>query len=233
MKQKTHKLISAVFFLSLLLGVAAACNDEPIARVKADFSTDKEVYNLYDEVVLTNLSSAEGAEIDVYKWEWGEGEASFEETPSIAISSDKVGSMRIRLTAVASARNVGDTCSRVIRFTDGNIAPKAGFDWSPTPVYTGRLLQFTDTSTDSDGRIISWLWNIGGVEFTEQNPAVFAAPDGKVKAGPSTKAVTGDIDPLQPPVQIADTLTVSLKVTDNGFKSDSLTRKILIYNEED
>ncbi len=228
----THKLLFGTLCCSLLLGAAAGCKHEPSARVKADFTTDKEVYNLYDEVVLTNLSSAEGAEIDVYKWEWGDGQASFEEVPSEVITSDEVCSFRIRLTAVASSRNVGDTCSRVIRFVDENLPPEADFTWSPEFVYKGQVLQFTDTSTD-DGKIKSWLWNIGGVEFTEQNPSIFAAPDGKVKQLASTKSVIGDIDPLLPPVQQGEVLTVTLTVTDNGFKTDSVTKEIMIYTQDD
>ena len=230
----THKTTFGMLCCcAILVAAVFGCTQKPTVTVKADFATDKEVYNLYDEVLLTNLSTADGASLDVYKWEWGEGNVSYEAVPSIAPTSDRECTFRIKLTAVASSVSVGDTCSRVIRFTDGNVPPKADFSWSPTPVYIGRLLQFTDASIDSDGRIVSWLWNIGGVEYTEQNPAVFAAPDGKVKGSPATKTVIGDIDPLQPPVQMADTLTVSLKVTDNGFKTDSLTRKILIYNEED
>ena len=123
-------------------------------------------------------------------------------------------------------------CSRIVRFVDENTPPKADFTWSPETVYNGQQLTFTDTSTD-DGKIVSWLWNIGGVEFTEQNPTVIAAPDGKVKAMSATKSVIGDIDPLQPPVQQAETLTVTLTVTDNGFKTGTITKKISIYNEDD
>ena len=228
----THKLLFGTLCCSMLLGAAAGCKNEPGAKVKADFSTDKEVYNLYDEVVLTNLSSAEGAEIDVYKWEWGDGQASFEEVPSEPITSDEVCSLRIRLTAVASSRNVGDTCSRVIRFVDENTPPRADFTWSPETVYKDQTIQFTDTSTD-DGRIVSWLWNIGGVEFTEQNPSIAAAPDGKVKNMVSTKSVIGDIDPLHPPVQQGEILTVTLTVTDNGFKTDTITKEIMVYTQDD
>ena len=229
MKKMTHKLLIG---MTLVLGVAIACQNEPGARVKADFSTDKQVYNLYDEVVLTNLSSAEGAEIDVYKWEWGEGQASFERVPSEVLTSDKTCSFRIRLTAVASSHNVGDTCSRIVRFVDENTPPKADFTWSPETVYNGQQLTFTDTSTD-DGKIVSWLWNIGGAEFTEQNPTIFAAPDGKVKSLALKRSVSGDIEPLNPPVQQGETLTVTLTVTDNGFKTDSVTKEIMIYTKDD
>lgn len=228
MKLRTYKLLSA----ALLLGVAVGCNDGPSVRVKADFSTDKEVYNLYDEVVLTNLSSAEGAEIDVYKWEWGDAQASFKEIPAEPITSDKVRTMRIRLTAVASACNVGDTCSRVIRFVDENVPPTADFSWSPEPVYKGEPLHFTDISTD-DGRIVSWLWNIGGEEFTEQHPTIIAAPDGKVRPAADSRSVIGDIEPLLPPVQQGERLTVTLTVTDNGFKTGTVTKEIMIYTQDD
>ena len=99
-------------------------------------------------------------------------------------------------------------------------------------MFKGQTLQFTDTSTD-DGRIVSWLWNIGGAEFTEQNPSISAAPDGEVRQLAPTRSVVGDIDPLQPPIQQGEILTVKLTVTDNGFKTDSVTKEIMIYTQDE
>jgi photosystem II stability/assembly factor-like uncharacterized protein len=48
-----------------------------------------------------------------------------------------------------------------------NIPPTAGFDFTPM----GLTIAFTDTSTDPDGQVVSWLWDFGDdVTSTEQHP---------------------------------------------------------------
>ena len=213
--------------------MAAGCTQPHSVRVKADFTTDKEVYNLYDEVALTNLSFADGGEIDIYKWEWGDGNVSFEEVPSSSVTSEVEAEIRIRLTVVVSAYNVGDTCSRVVRFVDGNIPPTADFTWSPTPVYKGRTILLSDTSTDPDGKIVSRIWNVAGVEYTDEAISIVAMPDKPAPSHVATRGVAGDIDPLTPPVQVAEMMTVTLTVVDNGRKEATITKQIPVYNEDD
>lgn len=52
--------------------------------------------------------------------------------------------------------------------TAGNVAPTADF----TTKIRGKRVQFSDQSSDSDGRIVSWHWQFGdGETSTEQNPS--------------------------------------------------------------
>ena len=78
----------------------------------------------------------------------------------------------------------------------------------PTPGFTisgqGRNAQFTDTSTDPDGDIVSWVWDFGdGTSAGAQSPA-------------HTYAAAG-------------TYTVTLTVTDAGRNTRSFVRTLIIH----
>ena len=81
----------AVLALSLL---AAACNKAP--SVKAYFTTDKEVYEIFDEVLIQNLSSAKGTTIGMCKWEWN-GNVVYKDDPGVIVFQE-VGEYPIKLT---------------------------------------------------------------------------------------------------------------------------------------
>jgi PKD repeat protein len=72
-----------------------------------------------------------------------------------------------------------------VEFTVGsNDAPTAGFTWSATAL----TVDFTDTSTDSDGTVVEWSWDFGdGAASTAQNPSHTYAADGSY---PVTLTVT-------------------------------------------
>lgn len=59
----------------------------------------------------------------------------------------------------------------------GNHAPLVGFAYEPAEALVNQEVQFTDTSTDSDGSVIYWIWNFGDGTHSgddlvsgEQNP---------------------------------------------------------------
>lgn len=52
-----------------------------------------------------------------------------------------------------------------------NKLPSPSFTYSPLSPTTLDNLQFTDTSSDEDGHVVSWLWDFGdGTTLTDQNP---------------------------------------------------------------
>ena len=161
------KTINIILVALSLFGVLA-CN-KPKVSVHADFTTDKQVYELYEDIVLTNVSTATNDIIVACKWEWG-GEYKWGKQLETPISFDSPGEKEIKLTVVTNS-NVSETCVKTVTIQDTNIRPVADFEWAPTGgIVAGDPVQFTDKSTDADGTIVAWEWKFGANTVTEQNP---------------------------------------------------------------
>ncbi len=85
----------------------------------------------------------------------------------------------------------------------GNLSPIASFSYTPAAPSTSDMVVFSDSSSDSDGSLITWIWDFGdGNTSTVQNPThTFAA---------------------------AGTYVVTLTVTDNGGASDTTSTNITV-----
>ena len=87
----------------------------------------------------------------------------------------------------------------IVADEEPNEAPSASFTFSAD----GLTVDFTDTSSDSDGSVVSWAWSFGdGGTSTEQNP---------------TRSYWG-----------AGTYTVTLTVTDDDGASDSASQDVMV-----
>jgi PKD repeat protein len=163
MKRIEHLFLIALSFLAL-----ASCA-KPKISVNADFTTDKEVYEIYEDIHITNISTAVNDIIVACKWEWG-SEHRWGKQLTDPISFDSVGEKEITLTAVTN-ENVSGTVTKTILVQDTNIRPVADFTWTPAEgIVAGDEVQFTDKSNDPDGNITAWEWKIGSNTVTEQNP---------------------------------------------------------------
>ena len=179
--------------------LAIASCTKPKVSAHADFSTDKTVYELYEDITVTNLSTATNDIIVACKWEWG-GNYKWGKQLEEPISFDSEGEKEIKLTVVTNS-NVSETCIKTITIQDTNTRPVADFEWSPADgIAAGDPVQFTDKSSDPDGSVVAWEWKFGANTVTEQNPTF-------------TFAEFGDID-------------VTLTVTDNQKKKTSVTKTI-------
>jgi PKD repeat protein len=110
-----------------------------------------------------------------------------------------VGNHTIRLTVTDSDGNTASDVKRITVEPPPQDPPEAGF----TVTCRGPECSFTDTSTDSDGEVVSWAWDFGdGATSAERNPTHTFPGDGRY--------------------------TVRLTVTDDAGARDSVTREVEI-----
>lgn len=202
------KTVKSLFLASFALLLAASCELEPQVSVTADFKIEpeKEAYEIFENITLTNTSYAVNDIIVSCKWEWG-NEYKWGKQLTDPISFDTVGDKEITLTVVTD-KEVSATCTKIVKIVDTNVRPVADFEYSPaTGIRAGDEVQFTDKSTDSDGTVVAWEWKFGTNTVTEQNPKF-------------TFQEFGDID-------------VTLTVTDNQKGTGSVTKTIHVEKNAD
>ena len=152
-------------------------------------------------VSFTNSSSDQDGEIISFEWQFGDGNSSTAMNPQHDFAS--AGTYVVTLTVTDNDMQSSST-SQTIVVSDGSVAPNASFS------YQASLLDvsFTDTSSDGDGNITSWLWDFGdGQTSNLQNPA---------------HAYSG-----------AGSYTVSLTVTDDDGLTDSISQVVDVTDGDD
>lgn len=195
-----------IAFIAFALTAVVCCSKAPVVKVTASFTTNKDVYQVGEELIIENTSTVENNILAFCKWEYGseEGKSVFYGLDIEGISFDAPGLYKVELTAYAEQGAGQDTYSRQIMVIDENDKPWAYFE-CPASARVGEEVLFEDKSVDNIGGISVWNWDIGGVSSPYQSPLmVFDAP------------VTG--------------MVVTLTVTDSFGASDSFTRTIDITN---
>ena len=184
---------------------AVGCTNKEEVAVYASFTTDKDVYELKEDVVLVNTSYAENGYVSSSKWEWN-GQYMWKLQPDAPISFTEVGEYEIKLTAIATtpSGNITSTCVKTIKVQDTNIRPVADFTYEPqSGIKAGDSVRFTDKSSDADGSIVSWTWRFGTTEVKERNPEFTFVEFGDIPVsltvmdnmkGESTKEVVIHVD---------------------------------------
>lgn len=170
------RIISIIFAAVLLLPVS--CQQEPV-EVIASFETDRDTYGPMEPVVIRNTTVVENSVIAICKWEWA-GNVSYDFEPT-DVKFEEEGEYIVKLTVTANDDAVKGEYTKTIVVADNNIKPVADFTWNPTTAKAGEAITFSDLSTDEDGKITAWEWNIGGSVSTEQNPVVTVIASGEVK----------------------------------------------------
>lgn len=190
------------FLVAALSILAISCQKEQSLDVL--FTTDKDIYEIQEEVIIENLSSSKGVDIGMCKWEWN-GQTSYQYDLG-SISFNEVGEYTIRLTVYAEEGVIPPvTYERTVSVFNNNEPPVAAFD-VPAVAVQDAPVQFTDRSTDNTGRIVSWHWDIGGVVSAEQNPSLTFISWGDVK--------------------------VTLTVTDNYGESSTVSKMVTVSKSD-
>lgn len=200
---KTTKIFISLLAVSAIL---SGCLRDPEVTVHASFTTEKDVYEINEDIYLTNTSYAENARVVASKWEWG-SQHMWGLQPETPISFERVGEYDITLTATSDVGNVSDVFVKTVRIQDTNIRPVADFTYEPqTGLRAGDSVRFTDKSTDEDGEIVAWEWKFGTTVVTEQNPEFTFTEFGDIEVtltvtdnmkGKGSKTVTIHVDKSQ------------------------------------
>ena len=126
-------------------------------------------------VAFTGEATDPDGDIVEWFWEFGDGSTSNERNPNHTY--DSAGTYTAVLT-VTDSGGLRAVSSRTITVRPRNELPTAGFEVSPAEPKAGQGVSFTDTSTDSDGRVVSWSWDFGdGSTSNEAEPVhVYSSP---------------------------------------------------------
>ena len=151
-----------------------------------------------EEVRFTDQSTDPDGQVVKWEWDFGDGAKSTERNPTHKYTAK--GKYTVKLT-VTDDGGLTDTATEAVLV--GIKPPVANFTFTPATPRVGQTVQFTDQSTDPDGKIQSWSWDFGdGTTSTERNPRHQYAREG--------------------------TYTVKLTVTDNDDLSHTVTKQITV-----
>jgi PKD repeat protein len=215
-------LIACMFVASMLPGVVGEQNADMYTFQELRFIEQKDLKGVYNQHGIEKFPGSRGKPaIEVEIISPGDG-STVDGNVAITVSATKTPTITIDGTVVATGYAYQwDTTSysdgtHVIRATrqtvydeitvtvdnggvPTNNPPDASFTYSATDL----TVDFTDTSTDSDGYIASWSWDFGDDDTsTEENPTHIYA--------------------------IAGTYDVTLIVNDDDVDSDTITQPVTV-----
>jgi PKD repeat protein len=173
-------------------------NEHPIAYFTYSPSSPTDL----DVIQFTDESLDRDGTIVSWSWNFGDAGTSTQQNPTHGYADDGI---YIVILTVTDEDGASDSISNDIVVS--NVPPTADFTYSPSSPTDLDAVQFTDTSTDPDGMIVSWIWNFGdGTNSTSKNP--------------------------QHNYSTTDQYTVVLKVTDNNGAKKSISKIITISQSE-
>ncbi len=164
--------------LIILTAAVLSCKKDPAVEVNASFTTNKDVFQVGEEIIIENTSTVKNNILAFCQWEYGDKSGL---TTSYGLELEGVsfklpGLYTITLTAYAEQGAGKDTYTQEVLVIDENDIPWADFD-CPAQARVGEEVVFEDRSVDNIGGIKSWRWNIGGIESVIDSPViVFDAP---------------------------------------------------------
>lgn len=144
-----------------------------------------------------------------------------------ANAADHVGLLGGIETPIAS-NTAGDACAVA------NQPPQASFD-APSDAIAGQAAVFTDTSSDSDGTIVSWLWDFGdSLTSSAPDPSHTFAAAGRYLVRLTVTDEDGDSDSFETTVVVCGDLASAagqlLYSESAGLYGDGFNRDLFAFD---
>lgn len=158
-------LIAAVSMLSIF-----SCTRDRAVQVRALFTTNKDVYQVGEEIIISNESTVRNDILAFCKWTYG-AEENMSDAYSLeleGISFAVPGDYSITLTAYAEQGAGKDVYTKKIKVIQENDTPWADFE-CPSVVKVGEEVVFEDKSVDYIGGIVTWQWEIGSFKSSYES----------------------------------------------------------------
>lgn len=165
---------------------------------EASFSYSPSEPTILDAISFFDTSEDKDGTIVSWSWNFGDGNTSTQRDPSHQYA-DK-GNYTVQLNVTD---NDGEKGSITHTVAVRNLDPIANFTYAPQSPKEGDNIQFTDASTDPEGKQLSWLWDFGDGYTSEQKNPVHGYTD------------PGEYD-------------ITLTVTDDEGATDHVTKRIVI-----
>lgn len=159
-------------------------------------------------------SSDSDGTIVSWAWNFDDGATSTSQNPSHSFAA--AGDYTVSLTVTD---NDGATATRssIVSVTSGgvNSPPSAAF----TDSCTDLSCAFTDTSSDSDGTVVSWSWNFGdGASSTLRNPSHAYGAAGTYTVSLVVSDDAGASDTASTQVTVSDPVSGGVTASVNAYK---------------
>jgi len=126
---------------------------------------------------LIEFNASESVDKDgtIVNYTWDMGDGTIKHGSMITHKYSKPGTYEVKLTVVD---NEGNESIYALTITVDNRAPEANFIISPENPKEGEEINFTDLSSDLDGKIVEWRWDFGDgtISYTEDAVHVYKKP---------------------------------------------------------
>jgi PKD repeat protein len=183
--------------ITIELEIKVESNEAPDAQFVYSPETPKVGERVYFNA--QNSTDPEG-EITAYNWDFGDGKS--DSGVMVEHKYKKIGTYTVVLSVVDGVGNT-DTTSKVVNVSTGD-GPSASFEYSPRNPSVNQDIHFNaELSTDADGDIVSYQWDMG---------------DGNKKSGKTVDHRYAD----------DGSYAVVLVVTDNDGNTDSTSQIIAV-----
>ena len=175
-------------------------NTPPIAN----FSFSPFAPSTADTVLFNDTSFDPDGSVLSWYWDFDDGTTNTSQNTSHSFAAS--GIYNVSLTVTDNDWGVNMT---TIPITVSNIGPTASFTYNPLHPSTADIIQFTDTSTDSDGSVVNWTWDFGDgtINYT-QHPVHRFSDNGTYNVSLTIKDDNGENDTIWMLLNVSNAIPV-------------------------